>query len=118
MARPASIFVRELAPEEAVKLRRIWRQSKVSALRQRAQILLASDAGSSAPEIARVLQTDGNQVRRVIGDFGVAEMGSLRPPTGDGCPRRIDDTAREEIRVSTLARPSDLIELENRRRVA
>ena len=67
VARPASVFVRELSPEEAVKLRRISRQSKVFALRQRAQIVLASDARSSAPEIARVLQTDENQVRRVIG---------------------------------------------------
>ena len=66
MARPASVFVRELSPEEALRLRRISRQSKVFALRQRAQILLASDARSSAPEIARVLQTDENQVRRVI----------------------------------------------------
>jgi hypothetical protein len=47
-------------------VRRVSRQSKVFTLRRRAQILLASDARSSAPEIARVLQTDENQVRRVI----------------------------------------------------
>jgi hypothetical protein len=35
------VFVRELMPDEAVKLRRIARQSKVFALRQRAQIVLA-----------------------------------------------------------------------------
>ena len=66
VARPASVFVRGLSEEEVQKLRRISRQSKVFALRQRAQILLASDSRSSAPEIARVLQTDENQVRRVI----------------------------------------------------
>ena len=60
MARPASVFVRDLSPEEALGLRRISRQSKVFALRQRAKILLASDARSSASEIARVLQTDVN----------------------------------------------------------
>jgi hypothetical protein len=60
VARPASVFVRALTPEEAIKLRRVSRQSKVFALRQRAQILLASDAGSPAPEIARVLQSDEN----------------------------------------------------------
>jgi hypothetical protein len=32
---PASVFVRELSPEEAQKLRRVSRQSKVFALRRR-----------------------------------------------------------------------------------
>jgi transposase len=102
------VFVRELMPDEAVKLRRIARRSKVFALRQRAQIVLASDAKSSAPEIARVLQTDENQVRRVIREFNADGMGSLRPRIGGGRPRRIDDAAREEIRAIALARPRDL----------
>lgn len=108
VARPASVFVRELSGEEAQKLRRISRQSKVFALRQRAQILLASDARSSAPEIARVLQTDENQVRRVITEFNADGMASLRPRIGGGRPRRIDDAAREKIRAIALARPHDL----------
>jgi hypothetical protein len=78
------VFVRELMSDEAVRLRRISRQSKVFALRQRAQIVLASDAGSSAPEIARVLQTDENQVRRVIREFNADGMASLRPLSGAG----------------------------------
>lgn len=108
MGRPASVFVRDLSEEEAVKLRRVSRQSKVFALRQRAQIVLASDSGSSAPEIARVLQTDENQVRRVIVEFNADGMDSLRPRIGGGRPRRIDDGAREEIRAIALARPRDL----------
>lgn len=108
MARPASVFVRPLSEEEGVRLRRISRQSKVFALRQRAQILLASDAGSSAAEIARVLGTDENQVRRVIREFNSHAMESLRPPSGDGRPRRIDEGTRERIRAVALARPSDL----------
>ena len=108
MARPSSVFVRELCPEEGVKLRRLSRQSRVFAIRQRAQILLASDSACSAPQIARVLQTDENQVRRVIGEFNVDGMESLRPPTGGGRPRRIDDAARERIRAVALARPGDL----------
>src|SRR5262245_98575 len=108
MARPASVFVRDLTEEEAVRLRRISRQSKVFALRQRAQIVLASDSRSSAPEIARVLQTDENQVRRVIAEFNADGMDSLRPRIEGGRPRRIDDAAREEIRAIALARPRDL----------
>jgi transposase len=102
------VFVRDLDPEEGVRLRRISRQSKVFALRQRAQILLASDSKVTAGEIARVLQTDENQVRRVIAEFNAVGMDSLRPPTGGGHPRRIDDATTERIRDIALARPCDL----------
>lgn len=108
MARPASVFVRDLSEEEVIRLRRMSRRSKVFALRQRSQILLASDAGSTAPEIARVLCTDENQVRRVIREFNTDGIASLHPPTGGGRPRRIDDTARDRIREIALARPRDL----------
>ena len=108
MARPVSVFVRALNPEEAVRLRRMSRQSKVFVLRQRAQILLASDSRSSAGEIARVLQTDENHVRRVIREFNETGMASLRPPRGDGRPRRIDEPTRQRIRAIALARPRDL----------
>lgn len=108
VARPPSIFVRDLVPEEADRLRRMSRQSKVFALRQRAQILLASDSGASVPQIAQVLQTDENQARRVIRDFNTDGMVSLRPPIGGGHPRRIDDRTCERIRDIALARPGDL----------
>jgi transposase len=80
----------------------------VFAQRQRAQIVLASDSRVAAPQIARVLQTDENQVRRVIAEFNADGMDSLRPPTGGGHPRRIDDHTREMIRAVALARPGDL----------
>jgi transposase len=108
LARPPSVFVRDLSPDEATRLRRISRQSKVFALRQRAQIILASDSMVAAPEIARVLQTDENQVRRVIAEFNADGMDSLRPPTGGGHPRRIDDATQQRIREIALARPGDL----------
>ena len=100
MAGPPSVFVRGLSPEEAQRLRRLSRSSKVFAVRQRAQILLASDTRSSAPEIARVLGTDENQVRRAIGEFNADGIGmaSVRPFIGGGRPRRIDDSARRRIR--------------------
>ena len=91
-----------------MRLRRISRQSKVFALRQRAQIILASDSEVPAAQIAQVLQTDENQVRRVIAEFNADGMDSLRPPTGGGHPRRIDDATRERIRAVAVARPGDL----------
>ena len=108
MARPPSVFVRDLSPQEATRLRRISRQSKVFALRQRSQILLASDSRVAAPEIAQVLQTDDNHLRRVIAELNTDGMDSLRPPTGGGHPRRIDDDSGEAIRAIALARPCGL----------
>jgi transposase len=108
MARPPSVYVRELTPEEGQQLRRLSRRSKVFATRQRAQILLASDSHMAARQIADVLRTDENQVRRVIHEFNADGMASLRPPTGGGRPRRIDEPTRMRIRDIALARPGDL----------
>ena len=44
----------------------------------------------------------------VIAEFNTAGMDSLRPPTGAGHPRRIDDDTGEAIRAIALARPCDL----------
>jgi hypothetical protein len=54
----------------------------VFALRQRAQIILASDAKVAVSQIGQVLQTDESQVRRVIAEFNADGMDSLRPPIG------------------------------------
>jgi transposase len=108
VARSPSVFTRELTPEEGARLRSLSRRSKYFAIRQRAQILLASATGVAASQIAVVLRTDENQARRVIREFNADGMASLRPPTGGGRPRRVDDTARHRIADAALARPGDL----------
>jgi Winged helix-turn helix len=108
VARPPSVFVRDLSGEAASQLRRISDQSKVFARRQRAQIVLASDSKVAAPQIAQVLQTDENQVRRVIAEFNADGMASLNPRMGGGRPRRITEADRDVIRAVVLARPGDL----------
>jgi hypothetical protein len=47
--RPPEVFVRELRPDEGPRLKRLSRQSRVAATRQRAMILLASNTLMSAP---------------------------------------------------------------------
>jgi hypothetical protein len=59
--RQPSVVVRELSPAEGDKLICIARTAAQFARRQRAQILLASAAGMSAPQIAAVVRTDENQ---------------------------------------------------------
>ena len=117
VARPASVYVRSLSEEEAVKLRRISRQSKVFALRQRAQIILASDARSAAAEIARVLGTDENQVRRVIREFNEKGMESLHhdglreraPPPGRCGASHVDDCRDARLTLLVTAVLSEYV---------
>ena len=106
--RPPEVFVRELAPAEGQRLKRLSKQSKLASTRQRAMILLASNTLMSAPEIARMLLTDESHVRKVIHDFNRHGFESLRPRFGGGRPRRIsiDDEAR--IVAVAGARPDTL----------
>ena len=66
--RPASVFVRPLAPVEGQRLKRLAKQAKHSSTRQRAMILLASATEMSTPEIAQMWMTDESYVRKVIHD--------------------------------------------------
>jgi CRISPR/Cas system-associated endoribonuclease Cas2 len=84
--RQPSVFVRQLSPAEGAQLKRIARTAKQFARRQRAQILLASASGMSAPQIAAVVRSDENQVRRVVHEFNQQGMDSLRPFVGAGVP--------------------------------
>jgi transposase len=105
MARPPSVFVRELTADEGQRLRRLSRTHKQYAIRQRAAILLASATGMSAPQIAQAHLTDETQVRRVIREFNEDGMASLRPRMGGGQPSRSSDP---NIVDTALARPGDL----------
>jgi transposase len=112
MARPPSVFVRDLEPDEGRRIRDLSRKGKTFAQRQRAQIVLASASHISARQIAEVVRSDENQVRRVIREFNADGMASLHPRTGGGRPRKIDDATRARIVVIALAHPQDLGEAE------
>jgi len=106
--RPPEVFVRELAPHEGQRLKRLSRQSKVAATRQRASILLASNTLMSVPEIARMWMTDESQVRKVIHEFNRHGWESLRPRFGGGRPRRISIDDEQRIVAIAGARPDAL----------
>jgi len=103
--RPPEVFVRPLAHEEAVALKRRAKSAKHVATRQRAAILLASNVGNSVPQIAAMWMTDESQVRRVIHDFNQRGMASLDPDYRGGRPRRITDEDRRRVVAVAGARP-------------
>jgi transposase len=106
--RPPEVFVRELAPHEGQRLKRLSKTAKHQATRQRASVLLASATLLSVPEIARMWMTDEEHVRRVIHDFNERGFDSLRPRFGGGRPRRIQSDDEARIVALAGARPDAL----------
>jgi len=105
LMRPPEVFVRPLAHEEAVRLKRLAKRAKHESTRQRAAIVLGSNAGLSATAIARSWLTDDGHVRKVIHDFNERGFDSLFPRPRAGRPRRITAAQRQRIVAVAGARP-------------
>ena len=106
--RPPEVFVRELAPGEGQRLKRLSKTAKHASTRQRAAILLASATLMSAPQIARMWMTDEEHVRKVIHEFNQQGFDSLRPRFRGGRPRRISTNDEQRIVAVAGARPDAL----------
>ena len=106
--RPPEVFVRPLAHGEAVTLKRRAKRAEHFSTRQRASILLASNAGMSAPAIAHTGQTDESHVRKVIHECNERGLDSLDPDYRGGRPRRIAAARRKRIVAVAGARPDTL----------
>jgi transposase len=103
--RSPEVFVRSLAHEEALRLKRMAKRSEHSSTRQRAAILLGSNARLSAAQIAASWLTDESHVRKVIHDFNERGFGSLDPDYWGGRRRRITADQRQQIVAVAGARP-------------
>ncbi|MGA2007147.1 MAG: IS630 family transposase [Solirubrobacteraceae bacterium] len=103
--RPPEVFVRPLSHEEALRLKRLVKRSKHASTRERASIVLGSNAGNSAASIAASWLTDDNHVRKVIHEFNERGFDSLRPNYRGGRPRRIGCDQRQRIVSVAGARP-------------
>src|SRR5579859_5230983 len=90
MAR-ASLFVRPLEQGEMEFLAHV-RKSRRQALRQRAEILLASMVYTPVYQIALIFRTDEAYVRKVIHAFNEFGFESLNPKVGTGRPRTFEPT--------------------------
>ncbi|HEV2769566.1 MAG TPA: IS630 family transposase, partial [Solirubrobacteraceae bacterium] len=105
VVRPPEVFVRSLAHQEALALKRRAKAAQHFSTRQRAAILLASNVGNSVPQIAAMWMTDESHVRKVIHEFNERGMDSLDPDYRGGRARRITDSQRREIVAVAGARP-------------
>jgi transposase len=106
--RPASVFVRELLPEEGNRLKRLSRKAKSEVTRERALICWASATRMSPQQIAALVGTDESHVRKVIHAFNERGFGSLDPEQRGGRPRRITVEQRARIVAVAGARPDML----------
>jgi Homeodomain-like domain/DDE superfamily endonuclease len=82
------------------------RKSRRQALRQRAEILLASMVYTPVYQIALIFRTDEAYVRKVIHAFNEFGFESLNPKVGTGRPRTFEPAIRERIVAIALAPPS------------
>src|SRR5438552_15079413 len=103
--RPPDVFVRELSPEEGLRLGNLSRKAKYQSKRQRAMILLASATGMSAPQIAELVRSDESHVRKVIHAFNEQGFHSLDPDYRGGRPRKTTPEQRERIVAVARTRP-------------
>ena len=105
LMRPPEVFVRPLAHEEALRLKRLAKRAKHESTRERAAIVLGSHAGLAASAIARSWLTDDGHVRKVIHDFNERGFDSLFPRPRAGRPRRITTAQRRQLVAVAGARP-------------
>ena len=103
--RPPEVFVRELSPAEALRLKRASTGAKHRSKRIRAMILLASATEMSAPAIARLYMTDESQVRKVIHAFNEEGFPSLDPDYRGGRPKQTTPAERDRIVAVARTRP-------------
>jgi len=84
------------------------RKSRRQALRQRAQILMASMVYTPVYQMALICKTDEAHVRRVIHAFNNFGFGSLNPKVGTGRPRKFEPAVRDRIVAIALTPPTTL----------
>jgi len=105
----ARVVLREITSEEGNRLLRIVRRTSGSVVTwRRAQIVLLSAQGMSAPGISEVVFTDPDTVREVIHNFNRDGFDALYPRYKGGRPQTFTLPKRQEIKRIALSDPDDL----------
>jgi len=83
--------VREISNEEGNTLRRIVRHGQDAVEVKRAQVVLASAQGFTAPRIGVIAGMSEDYVREIIKTFNVHGFSMLKPRWGGGRPPTFTD---------------------------
>lgn len=100
--------VRPISNDEGNKLRRIVRHGKDRIEAKRAQVVLASAQGFTAPVIGQIAIMDEDYVRDIIKAFNAHGFDMLKPKWGPGGPRKFTDDHRRGLVALATSRPKDL----------
>ncbi len=102
------LYVRDLGIAEGRRLQRIVRAGRDRIQVRRAQVILASDQGSKAPDIARRFYFSAAHVRTIIKSFIDDGFEALVPKYGIGRPAKFSEEQRSLI-IETALCPPDLL---------
>ena len=102
------LYVRNINMPEGRKLQRMVRRDANRIRMRRAQVVLASDQGSKAPDIARRFYFCEAHVRSIIKSFNEEGFVALEPKYGIGRPKKFTEEQRSII-IETALCPPDLL---------
>jgi transposase len=101
------VFVRSLTHLEGAKIQRILRHGRDAVERRRAEMVLCSEQGDTAGEIARRLHLTAWYVRQVIHRFNGEGLGSLKARYDrGGRPRKVLPEHESELVELALTPPN------------
>ena len=103
-----SMYVRSLTKEEETQLNNIARNGVDVKFSRRAQVVLASNAKTPVPQIAKVLGYSNLQVRRILHSFDRNGINGIRPDYQGGCPPTFNERQRRAVVELAESRPKDL----------
>lgn len=99
----------ELTPEAIRELDRVYRTTRDPRLRTRAHmILLAAEKGFTAAEIAEIVRSDAQTVRRWIKRYQEQGLKGLYDASRPGGPHKLSDEQMAELLEAARRSPSEL----------
>jgi transposase len=104
------IRVPDLAPEQLIELEELYRSTRSVRLRTRAQkmVLLAAERGLTAREIAEIVRSSEETVRRWLKRYLVEGVEGLSDAPQPGAPRKVTEDYRERLVQAVRRRPRSL----------
>ncbi len=102
-----SLQVSSLTIEEKDELTNIARNGTEVKFARRAQVILASDAGTPTTQIAQVLGYSPLQIRRIIHAFNAGRIDGIRPKYRGGRPPTFAEEQRKAVVELAESRPKD-----------